>query len=192
MTNPRSILIQPRDPLIFRDGKPFGTGLPAKTLPFATPSAIVGAVRTRDAANGVFNAAVIERLLKIEQTGPFLAYRCTAKSKWKLAFAAPADVVGYSVDSPRFEGELQWAPLRPHDDWAMDCDLPDALSPLAGALAQKPAKNVPAFWTAGSMLAWLAGTLPGADPKMVGFPALPRDKRVQDRKSTRLNSSHSS
>ena len=69
-------LIEPIDPLIVRDGRPFGPtpGARARTLPFPFPQTIAGAVRTRDGldANGRFDrtqdniARVITRLLQNE------------------------------------------------------------------------------------------------------------------------------
>src|SRR5690242_21691288 len=51
-------IIEPHDPLIFRDGKPFGPtpGARAKSLAFPFPSTIAGSVRTQAGLdeNGIF------------------------------------------------------------------------------------------------------------------------------------------
>ena len=39
-------IVEPRDPFIARDGKPFGVGVSAATLPFPFPSTTTGGVRT--------------------------------------------------------------------------------------------------------------------------------------------------
>ena len=43
----RTLLIEPRDPVIFRDGKPFALGLSARSIGFPMPSTVIGAIRTR-------------------------------------------------------------------------------------------------------------------------------------------------
>jgi len=69
-------LIEPRDPVIFRDGRPFNAsaGARAKTLSFPFPSTLVGAARTlagRD-KNGHFDTSQIDALLSQEMEGPLL------------------------------------------------------------------------------------------------------------------------
>ena len=103
----RTLMMQPRDPAIFRDGKPFTLGLPARSMPWPMPSAIVGAIRTRLGRLTEYDPATVERLKRIEHFGPFLAAR--KDGKHTLAFAAPADVVCFG---PR-DGKLELCPLRP-------------------------------------------------------------------------------
>jgi hypothetical protein len=43
----QNVLIEPRDPAIFRDARPFETGLGARTLSWPNPSAVIGTIRTR-------------------------------------------------------------------------------------------------------------------------------------------------
>lgn len=45
-------IIEPRDPLIARDGKPFSVGTRASSLPFPFPSTTTGGVRTRAGLDG--------------------------------------------------------------------------------------------------------------------------------------------
>ena len=60
-------LIEPRDPVIFRDGKPFNAspGAHAKTLSFPFPATAAGATRTRAGldTSGRFDRARINDLL---------------------------------------------------------------------------------------------------------------------------------
>lgn len=88
--------IIPRDPLIFRDGKPFkaDAGARAKSLPFPFPSTLVGAARTlagRDAATGIFDKSLISELLGKQLRGPLLVE--FDKEKTNFLFPAPADAL---------------------------------------------------------------------------------------------------
>ena len=69
-------LIQPRGPLIFRDGKPFNAtpGAQAKSLSFPYPSTLAGGVRTRAGRDetGRFDPQQIEHLLQLNVRGPIL------------------------------------------------------------------------------------------------------------------------
>ncbi len=173
MTN---LVIQPRDPLIFRDGKDFSAGLGATSLPFATPSAVVGALRTRlGTTDEAFVDHKIAELLKIEFEGPYLGYRdafTDPKTPWELAFHAPADAVQFPKQSI--------SRLVPMQAWRNNCDLPgDFLSPLAfqeNPPEGKPESKPASFWTADEMAAWLGG----APPKSFeGIQPLQRQRRVQ-------------
>ena len=60
-------IIEPRDPLVFGDGKPFSAvpGSRAKSLPFPHPSTVAGAMRTRSGTDpkGRFDSRRIDELL---------------------------------------------------------------------------------------------------------------------------------
>ena len=72
-------IIEPRDPLIVRDGRPFNfqPGVLAHTLPFPFPSTTAGAARNRAGKNteGVFNVPKtdLNTLRAIKVRGPLLA-----------------------------------------------------------------------------------------------------------------------
>ena len=88
--------IIPRDPLIFRDGKPFkaDAGARAKSLPFPFPSTLVGAVRTlagTDVKTGIFDKSKIKDLLEKEIHGPLLIE--FGGEKPSFLFPAPADAL---------------------------------------------------------------------------------------------------
>ncbi len=81
--------LEPRDPLIARDGRPFGAdpGAKASTLPFPMPSTIAGVTRTRagtDKNTGLFQKSKIAQLLGQAVRGPILVNPIT------LEFFAPA------------------------------------------------------------------------------------------------------
>ena len=69
-------IIEPRDPLIVRDGRPFGPtpGARAASLSFPFPSTTTGVVRTRAGLgpDGKFDTAQIERVKQIAVRGPLL------------------------------------------------------------------------------------------------------------------------
>ncbi len=69
-------LIEPHDPLIVRDGKPFGPnpGARASTLPFPFPSTTTGGIRSRAGMNndGIFDTNQISRVKTIKVRGPLL------------------------------------------------------------------------------------------------------------------------
>jgi CRISPR-associated protein Cmr3 len=88
-------LIEPRDPLIVRDGRPFdpNPGARAMSLPFPLPSTTTGGVRTRAGRNpnGMFDLSKeqIEQLKKLEVRGPLLVELTAdgsdiASGKWLL------------------------------------------------------------------------------------------------------------
>ncbi len=179
----KSLVIEPRDPLMFRDGKSFAAGLGATSRPFATPSAVAGTLRTRlGSQGGAFDPSKVEALLRVELDGPYLGYRGVSPGvpeKWKPAFAAPADAV---VFPDKEDKTFVVSRLLPQRHWAGNCDLPgDFLAPLGfdksvGTIQQqKPAATPPAFWTKDEMLAWLCGTDMVA---LKGIEALPRQRRI--------------
>jgi CRISPR-associated protein Cmr3 len=175
----RVLLIEPHDPVIFRDGRPFTDGLPARTLPFPIPATTAGAIRTRSGENLDFeDNDVIESLLKIRQVGPFAATWNPEGGKWELVLPAPADAVGFETDG----GRVEFAPLRPSDQPPDGgCDLPDGLRPLFGAPLKKAMQDAPRFWRAGFMMRWLtdpAVEREPADPGVIGFGNLPVQRRV--------------
>lgn len=94
----KSFLIEPRDPLIARDGRPSALGR-FESLPFPLPSTIAGAVRTRMASpRGTFAASPEEalRLLELAVYGPLLARLGSARdadanaSTEEISLCAPA------------------------------------------------------------------------------------------------------
>jgi len=171
----RTLLIEPLDPLIFRDGRPFTDGLPAATMPFPLPITIAGAIRTRSGANLDFSdAEIIGSLLKIQQTGPFAAI--LNDGKWEPLFCAPADAVPYGS-----EKRIEYVPLRPAAHAAPGgCDLPEGVQPLFGARPEKALDEAPRFWRSSFFQKWLTnktGTVTAAF-REAGFEPLPEQRRT--------------
>lgn len=139
------LALTPRDPVIIRDGRPFGaaSGRRMVSLPWPTPSLLAGTVRTAlgKRLGGGFDAAMVGRLKSVEVAGPFPV------ADGRLYLPAPAD-------AHRRGGGL-WA-ARPVADGGTD--LPDGLRPvcLPADRADGKYEPVPAWWAADVLAEWLA------------------------------------
>lgn len=150
MTKMSSWLVEPHDPLITRDGRPFSAnpGAKAYSLAFPFPSTLVGAVRTRVGQNdqGVFDTGRVEEVLGYGIRGPLLV-------RWQdetpyLYLPAPADAI--MTDERRVH---RLEPLDISDDLT---NLPVGFSPVGvpQGLKGKP-KGMPRYWHNDRFLAWL-------------------------------------
>lgn len=144
-----TIRITPHDPIIARDGRPFGQGARMKSLPWIYPSVLAGSLRTmigKRILNGrsVWNG-VTDRLKSLEIAGPFL------QSKNGLFIPAPNDCV-FKKDC-----DSTHVVLRPKENLAQGwgCDLPTGLFPIAVEEDFKAAEE-PQFWSMRKMREWLA------------------------------------
>jgi len=180
-------IIEPRDPVIFRDGRPFNAtpGARATSLPFPYPSVTAGAVRTRlgwDSRNG-FDSQRIPKLLSKTVRGPLLVeydQKDDAIRAWY--FPAPADSLLLKVPSDRGRARRVW--LRPVQLPAgVHADMPDGLLPVSTnpAVNEKPYSNPPRFWRWEQMAVWLAQ--PAMEPETIvptdlGLEALPVEERI--------------
>src|SRR5258708_5539574 len=90
-------IIEPRDPLIVRDGRPFGPnpGARATTLPFPFPSTLVGALRHKAGLdpNGQFDKNQITTVLKQGMRGPLLVELDANDTINNWLLPAPADAL---------------------------------------------------------------------------------------------------
>lgn len=154
-------IIEPQDPLIVRDGRPFNAtpGARARSLPFPFPSTIAGGARTRAGldGNGIFDKANIEAVKKIVVRGPLL----TAEGDdGKLCFLVPAPADALVFDDEQEEKKVVRKWLRPlallsganHDKPA---NLPPYLVGLPSPDNRKPSKKAPRFWHWDQFAAWL-------------------------------------
>ncbi|GAA6756802.1 type III-B CRISPR module-associated protein Cmr3 [Thermus thalpophilus] len=160
------MLIEPRDPLIVRDGRPFtnSPGARARSLPFPLPQTLAGAYRTRRGLEE--GLAFPKDALKVRGwgiRGPLLAEE--AGGEWQLLVPRPLDALRL--------GERVY-PLRPlavPED--AGCNLPQSLVPVgleSPSLKEKPA-SLPAFWYWGNFLEWLVKDAPeGFAPQGHGGP----------------------
>lgn len=151
-------LIEPHDPLIVRDGRPFGAnpGAQANSLPFPFPSTTTGGVRTRAGMDNQdrFNTNKIADVKKIKVRGPLLAQlepNSYNLEHWLVP--APQDALLFDGNE---KGQLicrRLVPLKLPERAYTDLDIDNSDSGLKLLLVglpesdrRKPAKNVPSFW----------------------------------------------
>ena len=178
----KSWLILPRDPLIFRDGRPFHAvpGARARSLPFPYPSTIIGAVRTRAGTNGngKFDTDRIPELKQKRLVGPVLVMVNDQGNVDTWYFPAPADalLVGKGYTLHRY-----W--LRPVEVPAdIRMAMPDKLTPVGPYkdVKEKPSRRTPAFWEWNALRSWLLNPVDKdtVTASTLGVPELPVETRV--------------
>ena len=182
-------IIEPQDPLIVRDGRPFHAtpGARARSLPFPFPSTTAGGVRTRAGqdADGVFDISKknIEAVKQIGVRGPLLV-EVSDDGKIKFLLPAPADALVFDVDKENKIIIRNWLrPLIMPDD--VKSDKPKELKYLVGLPnpdpnSGKPSKNAPAFWHWKQFEEWL--TKPADDPEPFKAAKLGHDGPQPDRR----------
>lgn len=154
-------LIEPRDPLIFRDGRPFNVspGARARTLSFPMPATIAGATRTRAGrkASGQFDVDRIDELTKNRVRGPLLVELDEDGFIKDWLFPAPSDALLVKNDLY----DKKHAHIVPLTVVGMPpgtmSNLPDDLT-LVGPteyVKQKTHPKAPAFWRWEAYQTWL-------------------------------------
>lgn len=186
-------LIMPRDPVIVRNGRPFGPdpGTRAQSLPFPFPATLAGAVRTRHGEqHGGFDAAgaMSATVRALPVRGPFLVQLAEADGAARLLLPAPGDalLLPASTEHPQLRCWLR--PVAIAADAQTDLhalDQPGA--PLwhigmAAPKADKPLANPPTFWWWDAYLQWLLTPGDGEiDPGALGLRGLIPESRVHVR-----------
>jgi len=146
-----AIQITCRDPIVSRDGRPFGAGQGNRMrgLDWLLPSVIAGALRTTlgTSAKRDFTPAVAEDLLRVEVAGPFPV------AEGRLYFPAPDDCVVNPERKP-----LRASPQPLDEDGG---DWPAGLQPVRLRDHQAPhdfkPEETPPWWPEERLVAWLAG-----------------------------------
>jgi CRISPR-associated protein Cmr3 len=134
-------LIEPRDPLIVRDGRPFDTspGSRARTLGFPLPSTVAGVARTRAGLDGAGRfAGDPHRLLEYRVRGPLLV----AIEGEPIEFFAPAPADAVMMNGARVH-RLRPEPLREHELTNLDGRLQPMF--MVSETKGKP-EGMPAYW----------------------------------------------
>lgn len=164
-------LIEPHDPLIVRDGRPFGVtpGVRASSLPFPLPSTTAGAVRTLIGQDkqGLFRdgePAVLGDVLKVVVRGPLLA-EITAdpsnEGKERVSYLAPAPADALMLTAPsKTPGQVlrkQLVPLALES--GEETDLTGHTLALVGPRTHSPGKIsplAPRYWHWQALMKWLS------------------------------------
>ncbi|MFB3764601.1 MAG: type III-B CRISPR module-associated Cmr3 family protein [Methanotrichaceae archaeon] len=151
------LTITAHDPLIARDGRPFGLGVRMRSLDWLYPSVLAGSLRTMlgNAKNSDFENETIEALKQISISGPLPFWQ------GRLYIPAPKDIL--VKEENRKREDLAYA-IRPvdldSDDWKdCDCNLPiggllPAMLPESVKGEFKPAK-IPSLWSMEMIKKWL-------------------------------------
>ncbi|WP_298819066.1 type III-B CRISPR module-associated protein Cmr3 [Chloroflexus sp.] len=155
-------IIEPRDPLIARDGRPFGPdpGARARSLSFPFPSTVTGGARKLYglSADGVFDTAKVNDVLKMGVRGPLLAMLRDDGSFQEWLLPAPADALLLRAEAASADPRrLQLVPLQLPDGSV--CAMPRGGEPyLVGPrriVNEKPLGAPPRFWYWSALLTWL-------------------------------------
>lgn len=178
-------IIEPRDPLIARDGRPFGRipGARAASLAFPFPSTITGGVRTRAGleAGGSFSPERITALKQVAVRGPLMV-ELDEKDEISQWYApAPADSIILDLEPAETHRAVrrQLAPLEPPAAGRSDLNLkyPNInVVGLAEADPCKPRTDAPRFWRWAAFEKWLAAPEDG----VVTLSELGNDGPIQD------------
>lgn len=148
------MLVEPRDPLIARDGRPFtvSPGTRARSQAFPLPQTLAGALRTEvGLGRGLRFPEDAEAVRSVGIQGPLLAeHRDRA---WLLMVPAPADALLLEPDGrPRL---YRLRPLALRD--GMGVNLPQGLHPVGipGLEARGKPLSLPRFWYWPRFASWL-------------------------------------
>ena len=179
-------IIEPRDSLIVRDGKPFGANIThATSLDFPFPSTTAGGVRTRAGldANGKFDISQISAVKDIEVKCSLLAeIHLNFNTTTDFYLPSPADVLLLQTDKQRLDKtHAQLYRLLP-------LDIADSLNSLEGLLPvglnrtdkkDKPYNDL-AFWNWRQLLRWLKDSYDSTsiELKEYGIGSLKKDSRT--------------
>lgn len=179
-------LIEPRDPILARDARPFSAqpGAFAQSLPWPLPSTTTGAIRTYLGGDWSQNPAVkAAQMLQVSVHGPLLVAKREG-GQWQVYYPAPADAVIYDTQAEGAVGDPNKKPKKvmnllplPRLPEGAGCNLPDGLLPVCVTEDVKPSPEF-AFWSHEYTTARLASSTPGEDPPTEGIKDLPKDSRV--------------
>ncbi len=182
-------IIEGRDPLIFRDGRPLGGNAPIETMRFPFPSTLAGAVRGRlatDPKSGTFtlrgDEAGLEQLLRIPVRGPILAEIdpiTETVRDWLLP--APRDALVRDNN----EGVPSIIRLCPGGletgETVAELNAHGLLPIFATSTVPntKTREDAVLYWRAAAYTEWLRGRVPKLNDRSdLGVAALPRESRM--------------
>jgi CRISPR-associated protein Cmr3 len=177
-------LANTRDPLIFRNGKPFSAdpGSRAETLPIPFPGTITGALRTlygTDPQTGVFGPKTIRDSYQV--FGPFLVELNEDNQIKEWFFPAPQDAVFFDQEgAANNTAELRdLKPLSLPADVMLDTEGMNVCG-FKSHEKQKSHRTPPAFWNWKSFKKWLIDPSEEKDVNLdeIGIRPLPVQTRM--------------
>lgn len=180
-------IIEPRDSLIVRDGKPFGASIThATSLDFPFPSTTTGGVRTRaglDSATGFFDTLLISTIKEIEVKGPLLVGLNADSNKIANYYlSSPADALLIQDDEQKIKGEFSIKRLLPLKIGDAITYLPNNLKPVG--ITEHYSKVKPytdlKFWNWQTLKDWLLAEkkFEKGTPDNFGIKNLLKDSRT--------------
>jgi CRISPR-associated protein Cmr3 len=181
-------LIEPRDGLAFRDGRPNDGGSQSRSLAFPLPQTVAGAVRTRIGTNeeGVFDLTP-QAVQGVEVVGPLLV-RGSGTSVPTLLLPVPSDALWLEDPDTKAKTILPLRPLEHEPEPILrggrvpKGEYKDLYTVGLTANAQrdgKPPKGIPAFWTWDHLEKWLLEKPLNTDEVLKnGQKALEHDRRT--------------
>lgn len=158
-------IIEPRDPFIARDGRPFGAtpGARAASLNFPYPSTTTGGIRTRAGldASGSFDPRHIADVKNIDVNGPLLVELNDEGeiSDWLLPAPSDALLMELELRGGGYAALKRLLPFRVPANCMID--LGGELTPvgLTRPDPRKPHPSAPRFWRWEHYRRWLASPL---------------------------------
>lgn len=151
-------IIEPRDPLIFGDGKPFSAipGARAKSLPFPHPPVIAGSVRTHagPGASGQFDKSRISELIAKQVRGPVLVELGADDRILSWLVPAPADALLLRTPQKQLAQRLWLRPIKPPAGVVTNLEGLALIGPSKAA-REKPHPGAPAYWRWQAYAEWL-------------------------------------
>lgn len=156
-----TVRLEPRDPVIVRDGRPFSSdpGAQAVSLDWPLPSTLSGALRTRIGNDNNFNwkNGGPDKARKISIQGPLMICSKDTDSdnneNWSVYLAAPADAVPYEKDDQK-----KLMTLSPYSiPESAGCNLPEGILPLHVGEEFKPIPGY-SYWSLDDIVSWMCGT----------------------------------
>jgi CRISPR-associated protein Cmr3 len=148
------IIISPRDPLLFRDGRPFSSdpGARAKSMPFPTPGTLIGALRTRGGTDehGRWQPEAHESVLQYAMRGPLLLRNPERPTPEDLLVPAPLDAVMLNKKRLRVLEPIQ---LNPDERSNLEL-APVGFVQIDPNDKSKP-EGMPRYWHWTNYLRWL-------------------------------------
>lgn len=166
-------IIEPRDPLIARDGRPFGRtpGAQARSLPFPFPSTTAGGFRTHvwQQMGQPTDQEHIATIKKTAVRGPLLVELLPDNATRWMA-PAPADALFFTPDTAGTDAEEQGirkrlVPINTPD--GAQTDLAGRIKHLVGLPTpdrRKPHKKAPRFWHWEQFEQWLTAPTESESP----------------------------